>query len=419
MTVPPIFAALRKHKSGVVLISLQIALTLAIVCNAVFIIAQRIDRVNRPTGIDESNLITVTQYWVGAPSSGNQAGIDKLDSMQLRDLSTLRQIPGVVNVAPINSLPLLRSAWDGGVSTKPQISLGRKSSYDRATFYITDQHGLKTLGLDLVAGRNFRANEITHSSMRATMKAPQVMLTRALANKLFPGDSALGKTVYLNGTSRPTTVIGVVARMQTPHVGKFGSIWSWSSVIVPGRYNEFYSRYIVRTKPGQMASVMKAVKPALYKADPMRVMGDDAVHSFAQIRAEAYRRDIGMAILMGVISLILIAVTGAGIVGLTSFWVGQRHKQIGVRRALGARKIDILRYFQTENLIIAGIGAVVGIVMAVGLNLVLMQHLAMPRLPIWMVLVGVVLVLVLGQIAVFVPARRASRVSPALATRAA
>src|SRR5699024_5134116 len=173
----------------------------------------------------------------------------------------------------------------------------------------------------------------------------------------------------------------------------------------------------VRTKPGQMASVMKAIKPALYKANPMRVMKDDAVRSFAEIRAEAYRRDIGMAVLMGVISLILIAVTGAGIVGLTSFWVGQRHKQIGVRRALGARRVDILRYFQTANLILAGIGAVVGIVMAVGLHLLLMQHLAMQRLPIWVVLAGVVLVLVLGQAAVFVPARRASRVSPASATR--
>src|SRR5690625_4827140 len=160
MSIHPIFAALRKHTSGVVLISLQIALTLAIVCNAVFIIAQRIERVNRPTGIDESNLIAVTQYWAGAPSSGNQAGIDKLDSMQRLDLATLRQLPGVTSVAPINSLPLLQSAWNGAVSTKPKIRVGQRSSYNRSTFYVTDQHGLKTLGLKLVAGRNFRPGDI-------------------------------------------------------------------------------------------------------------------------------------------------------------------------------------------------------------------------------------------------------------------
>ena len=65
MTLHPILAALRKHKAGVVLISLQIALTLAIVCNAIFIIGQRIERVNRPTGLDENDLLLVSQQWVG------------------------------------------------------------------------------------------------------------------------------------------------------------------------------------------------------------------------------------------------------------------------------------------------------------------------------------------------------------------
>jgi putative ABC transport system permease protein len=126
-----------------------------------------------------------------------------------------------------------------------------------------------------------------------------------------------------------------------------------------------------------------------------------------------------MAILMGVICLILIAVTAAGIVGLTSFWVGQRHRQIGVRRALGARKIDILHYFQIENLLIAGIGAVLGVLLAIGLNLWLITRYEMAHLPVPYVLVGVAAVLLLGQAAVFVPARRASNVPPVSATRAA
>ncbi|HEX7341135.1 MAG TPA: FtsX-like permease family protein [Rhodanobacteraceae bacterium] len=418
MSMPPILTALRKHKSGVVLISLQIALTLAIVCNAVFIIAHRIERVNRPTGLNESNLILVQQQWVGAPTGNDQASLDKLDSMQLADLAALRQLPGVTDVAPVNSLPLLQSAWQGAISLKPHIQIGDKSSYDRVAFYLTNQNGLKTLGLKLVAGRNFRPEDVTHASFRGVMQnSPVLMITQALAHKLFPQGKALGQTVYLDGKSQPSRVIGIVARMQTPNVGPVASTFAWSSAILPKRYNGFFSMYAVRTQPGQMHAVMKAIKPALYKVDPMRVMGDGDVQSFATIRAAAYQKDIGMAILMGVISLILIGVTGAGIVGLTSFWVGQRHKQIGVRRALGARKVDILRYFQTENLIIAGLGAVLGIVLAVGLNLVLMRHIAMQRLPIWVVLAGVVLVLILGQLAVFVPARRASRVSPASAVR--
>jgi putative ABC transport system permease protein len=168
-----------------------------------------------------------------------------------------------------------------------------------------------------------------------------------------------------------------------------------------------------------MEAAMRAAAPTLYQVNPLRVLDDDSVKSFADIRAQAYRADVGMAVLMGVICLILLSVTAAGIVGLTSFWVGQRHKQIGVRRALGARKVDILHYFQLENLLIAGSGAVGGVLLAIGLNMLLMKHYEMDRLPILYVLVGVAAVLLLGQGAVFVPARRASNVPPVAATRVA
>jgi putative ABC transport system permease protein len=205
--------------------------------------------------------------------------------------------------------------------------------------------------------------------------------------------------------------------MQIPATGSWGNSFTWYSTLLPTRLNANFARYAVRAKPGQLEAAMKAAMPTLYRVNPMRVLDDDSVKSFAEIRAEAYRADVGMAALMGVICLILLAVTAAGIVGLTSFWVGQRHKQIGVRRALGARRIDILRYFQLENLLIAGGGAVAGVLLAVGLNLLLMKHYEMDRLPVLYVLAGVAAVLVLGQGAVFVPARRASNVPPVAATR--
>jgi putative ABC transport system permease protein len=120
---------------------------------------------------------------------------------------------------------------------------------------------------------------------------------------------------------------------------------------------------------------------------------------------------------MAVICVILLSVTGAGIVGLTSFWVGQRHRQIGVRRALGARKTDILRYFQIENLLIVGCGSIVGALCAFGLNEWLMTHYEMTHLPLFYVAIGALAMLVLGQAAVLVPARRASNVPPVVATR--
>jgi len=417
MTLHPMIAALRKHKAGVVLIALQIALTLAIVCNAIFIIYARVENVRRPTGLDESNLFMVTQQWVGAPSGDDAASIQKLDAMLREDLNTLRALPDVESVSPVNSLPLFPSSWNGAISLKPGAEL--RAGNARTTYYFGDETLLKTLGLHLIAGRNFTAADMVNKGFRDPSEASEVIVTKALAGKLFPQGDALGKVIYLDGGSKPTTIIGEVERLQVPSTGSWASSFVWNSTIEPVRLNANFSRYAVRAKPGRLDAAMKAVRSALYASNPMRVLDDDSIKSFKDIRAEAYRADIGMAMLMGVVCLILLAVTAAGIVGLTSFWVGQRHRQIGVRRALGARKIDILHYFQLENLLIAGTGAVVGIALAFVLNRVLMENFQMDSMPVAYVLFGLAIVMVLGQVAVFVPARRASNVPPVVATRAA
>ena len=119
MSLPPILAALRKHKSGVVLITLQIALTLAIVCNAVFIIAQRVATVQRPTGMVEQNLFLISQQFVNAPSGNAAAAVDQRYAMIQGDLETVRGLPDVESAAAVSSLPLVQSSNNGGVGLKP------------------------------------------------------------------------------------------------------------------------------------------------------------------------------------------------------------------------------------------------------------------------------------------------------------
>jgi putative ABC transport system permease protein len=245
-----------------------------------------------------------------------------------------------------------------------------------------------------------------------------VIVTKAIADKSFPKGDAVGKVIYLNGSGKPVTIIGVIERLQVPATGSWVNDFAWNSMLIPARLNANFSRYAIRAKPGRLDAAMRAMTPTLYKVNPLRVLDDDSVRSFTYIRQQAYEGDRGMAILMGIVCLILICVTAAGIVGLTSFWVGQRQRQIGVRRALGARKIDILHYFQLENLLIAGVGVVIGVLLAVGLNMWLMSHYEMTRIPLLYVLTGVLAMLALGQAAVFVPARRASNVPPVTATRA-
>jgi putative ABC transport system permease protein len=415
MTMHPMLSALRRHKAGVTLIAMQIALTLAIICNAIFIIGQRIGYIHQPTGMaDEQQLFLVDQQWVGAPSGADPDGLEKLDSMQRADLAALRMLPDVASVTSINALPMAGSGSNGSVCLKP-LQDNCPLSWNR---YYGDEQALSTMGLKLIAGRNFTAGEVQRS---ANLNAPVVsfaIISQSLANKLFPQGDAVGKVVYKYDSSVPITIVGVVARLQSArNLGDQDG--AWDSALFSTRLDYNATRYAVRAKPGRLEAAMKAVSPALFAMNPQRVIADDGVRAFTDFRAEAYRADIGMAALMGGVCVILLAVTALGIVGMSNFWVGERYRQIGVRRALGARKVDILRYFQIENLLIAGAGTLIGLVMAVALNLVLMRYYEMQRLPVPYVLVGIVAVLALGQAAVFVPARRASLVPPVAATRSA
>jgi putative ABC transport system permease protein len=407
MQIKPILAALRRHKAGTVLIALQIALTLAIVCNALFIIQQRVAHLSEPTGIDEANIFVIKNEWVGSPDT------NRVNAMMREDLQVLRQVPGVQNATPSNSYPLRGDGWDDAV----RLSADQLQDTSGATIYFADEQFLDTLGVKLIAGRNFRADEIGHMDMRYKLAPPEVIVTKALADKLFPGESAVGKTLYLVGG--PATVIGVVELLQAQVVDRWASAFAYRSVIIPERLaSSLGSFYIVRTQPGQLDAAMHAARKALFAHNPRRVLSDDqGMLSFSEVRSRAYERDRGMAILMGVISVVLLAITAAGIVGLTSFWVGQRRKQIGVRRALGATRDDILRYFMTENLLISCGGVLLGAVLAIAINLWLVTRFEMHRLSMGHLLMGMVILLLLGQGAVLAPAMRASRVPPVEATR--
>jgi len=121
---------------------------------------------------------------------------------------------------------------------------------------------------------------------------------------------------------------------------------------------------------------------------------------------------------MSIISGLLLLATAGGIVGLSSFWVSQRRKQIGIRRSLGATAGDILRYFHAENFLIVSGGIALGVVLAVLANLGLMKvFYPLPHMPLYVPLLGALLLWLLGQLAVWGPARYAAKVPPVVAIR--
>ena len=411
MEIRPIISALMRSKVALILIGLQIALTLAIVCNALFIISQRIETMARPSGMNEADTFMIASVGFGTNFNTKNAFAE--------DLALIRNLPGVADASPMNTVPMSNGGWSEAINMAP----GQKVATTGSALYFVDEHGIGAYGLKLVAGRNFKAEEITVRDRGSVDWPAQIIITKALANKLYADADPIGKQLYLADPDKtsPQTVIGVIESLQVPWPNGFSFNGDRKavdySILVP-QFTAYGSRtaYLVRAEPGRRDELMKTVESKLIDSNHSRIVR--SLKSVETIRAECYADDRAMMIILATVIICLLSITALGIVGMASFWVTQRTKQIGTRRALGATRGSILRYFLTENFLITSGGLMLGAILAYGFSFWLMAHVQDAKLLPWQYLpIGFACLWILGQLAVLGPASRASRVPPAVATR--
>jgi putative ABC transport system permease protein len=399
-----ILAALRKHRLATLLIALEIALACAVLCNACFIIANRLSAMHVESGVDEPALATV-----------QLTGYDptKAADVDARALAALRAVPGVQSVALLNSIPFGMRRGTAGVS----IDAEDQHFGGVIEFYVGGPGSLEALGARIVAGRAPQADDFQSFTGFMPNEA-RVLISQALAEHLWPGANPLGKEFWvLKSHYRVTGVLKTLVRPDPPDWAPGERQWSAFVPAQPGPY--LSGSYLLRANPQELPRVMRDALAAVAKALPEVVIDRDNSHTLGELRHETFKNDRAMAgLLVGVI-VALLGVTALGIVGLASFWVAQRRKQIGVRRALGATRGDILRYFQTENFLIVSLGVGIGMVLAFAINIALMKFYELPRLPFQYLPAGAVALWILGQLAVLAPALRAANVPPVVATRSA
>lgn len=403
MEIGPIWRAMLRNKTAYVLIALQIAVTMAIMVNAISIIQERSRLMDRPSGIDEDNILYISSIGF-APDFDQRAAI-------VEDLEALRHLPGVVDAITTNTVPLQGGGWSSGVATEP----GDDVDGTGVAIYFVDEHGLDTFGLNLVAGQNFVPTDIEWHEGGSSRWPPAGILSQAAVETLFPDEpprAAVGKTIYINN-DQPVRIVGIVERMQ--------AAWkSWDgverSMLVPMYRMSSGTRYVIRTEPGRRDALMPQVEELLAGNNPDRIVRD--MTTMEETRARSYLEDSAMIRLLVFIVSLLTAITGLGIVGLASFNVARRTKQIGTRRALGASRPAILRYFLLENFLVTGVGIVTGALLAVALNIWMVQVFDLTPLAWYIIPLAMIALWFVGQAAVFGPARRASLVPPAVATRA-
>ncbi|HEV2721317.1 MAG TPA: FtsX-like permease family protein [Thermoanaerobaculia bacterium] len=398
MEFGPIVRALSRNRMRVLLIVLQIGITLAVIANAVTMINANRAKMQKESGFDDDNLL-----WVHSKPYAEQFNERsfRITTTQA-DVRALAGIPGIKAVANTNFLP-----WAGGGSSTEVKGAGGDGTNYRTQQYVTSPQILDTLGVHIVSGRPLQESDVDTD---INSKHSTVVISRALEQLVFKGKSAVGQQ-FLESGGYSDTVVGVFDKFYNP----YGWPIHEYTYFAAGLASFGGARFLVRVEPGKMKEVIPEIEKRLLQVNDGRSIELKTVNEFKTQYFTENRIVIGG---MTAVILLLIVVTGLGIVGVTSFSVTERRKQIGTRRALGATKPAILRYFLLENWIITNSGLLIGIALAYALNFLLVTKAGGDKLDWRFVAAGVVLLWLQGLVATLAPATRATAVSPVIATRA-
>jgi putative ABC transport system permease protein len=405
MQFGPIFRALMHNKTRFWLITVEVALTLAIVVNCINVTLDFRSQLTAPSGLDEPNLmVAVTEPW-----GQDYKEDDFIENLEREDLRQLRSFPGVRQAAAISAVPV-----SGGGSATGRKAMGSELETESAPYFVVSDGAVGTFGAEVVAGRDFEPGDFEFArNENGDIPHRNVLVTETLAKVLFPDGDALGKMIQNTEGQITNTIVGVISDMDNS--------WpTWEEgrkrvMLFPGQPgDDRRMRYLVRTEDGALDSVFSGLEERMLETQPERIV---RVETLGEFKAEYYTSQLAMIKMLSAVSVLLLIITSLGIVGLTAFSVTQRTRQIGTRRALGATKGDIVRYFLVENWIITGIGLTIGLALTYGLNVALTQIADAPKIHWPLLLGGMVLLWATGIVAAFVPALRATNVAPEIATR--
>jgi len=409
MEIGALLSAMWRNKTGPILVAAQVAITLAVVVNVGYIVQLRLKNVAEPTGFDVPNM-----FWV--VSQSYTPDYNHAVTVQA-DLNYLQSLPGVLDAATTSLVP--QGFGTMSLPFAADSTVLEKGGGVPAVVYFGSEKLVQTLGVKLIAGRAFDAAAVRPPAADRgeflNNWSSEVVITKNLADKLFPQGDALGKTLHAGLVNKPATIVGIVEFMQhMPVMGRAAEMLR-TVVMLPAIGPGPNMAYLVRTQPGRRDATMARVEKEMGDLQPGRYLASmEALATTVDRQRLSARSSV---VTLSIVAVFVLGVTMVGIVGLAAFTVATRTKQLGTRRAIGATKFQILRYFLVENWLITSVGALVGCALALAVGIKLSEIYAMPRLPLFYLVGGIVALWAIGQLSVFVPARRGAAISPATATR--
>lgn len=412
MNIKALLKALRLRKFATALLLLQLSLTIGLMVNTVILTASAIEKLKRPLGFDVEQLITVELL----PTSGAFRDTDYYRSIAKQDIEKITALDGVISVAHYNQLPIQNGGWNGNLQPADfpeDATLPRELQY--VPKFFSSEIGLENLGVEIIEGRALTTlddeTDKFYSSERGNgSDDTSIILTESLAKAVFPNKSAIGELTNSGrvvGIAKDFVISPNHTRGESKYFGVFANFMYSQS--------DFVQNYVVRVEPGKVAQVQAQLRDTILSVQPERDI--IRVQSMSTRLKKFYSQESGLASLFGLLSFLMIVVTVVSSFAHAHFHVTQQRKFIGIRRALGARKKDIMLYVFSENWLLNFGASLLGIATMIGLNVALSQVITIDKPDVILYALAVFIVFAAGTLATWLPAYKTTKISPVIATR--
>jgi putative ABC transport system permease protein len=326
------------------------------------------------------------------------AGFEALDAR-------LSALPGVEVVGRVAPLPI-----GGGENvqsfTRPDLPPPPPGRAPSALYRVVDDELFRALRITILRGRAFAASDRAGT-------VPVIAVSRAFADRYFPGEDPLGRRLAVSDGAPPRTIVAVVADLRSTSLASAPA----PEMFVPHAQTERRSMTFAVRGAAAPSDMLAAARAVVREFDPRLPL--IAPRTMAAVEAEALARPRFFLLLVGAFAVLALVLASVGVYGVVAYLAAQRTREIGVRMALGARGSQVIRLVAWQGLRPALVGVVLGLAGALaGSHLMggLLYGIA-PRDPLTLAAV-VPLLLAVVLAACAIPALRASRIPAVDALRA-
>jgi putative ABC transport system permease protein len=392
------------------LVIAEVALAVILIIGASLLGRTVYNLTNIDAGFDRSRLVT---FSITTPSMGGYTKSERAQMYQ-RLLDAFRAVPGVQSATAASGLPPARprDGEDSYIDNYSSPDGDLTPGIDNYQSVMSDY--FETMGIPIVQGRSFQPTDANQSGMVA-------IVNESLANKFWRGQNPIGQRLRPGWAKPWFTVIGVARDVKQAGLDqKTGTelyffVDQMANAPSPlGRAPGTINMILRTTLPA--ATLSQTVNSLVYEVDPAIPVAQ--LREMDDVFAESIRRPRLLADLVGVFAGLALLLAVIGAYGVLSYMVVQRHREIGIRLALGATRSSVILGVMKQGVLLTICGAIIGLAGALALNRLIASLLFGVRpSDIPTMATAIVTTTLVAAIACLLPAWRASRVDPLVALK--